>query len=258
MCDACVLDVVTRRLGRRGAVAAVAAGLAGMQLGASPAAAQTIRSAAVTRVVDLTHALRPDFPTYGGMPAVAVEQTHALARDGYSMNRLTYLEHVGTHFDAPVHFSAGGSSVDAIPVETLVCPLVVLDVTERAAADPDYQLTPEDLAAHERTHGRVPRGACVALRSGWDAHVATPRFRNPTRRGRCASRASVPMSRRCCSSVASRAWWWTRCPSTMAARAISRSMSPGSAPGGGGWNARRTSVRCRPPGRRSSPARPGS
>ncbi len=79
---------------------------------------------------------------------------------------------------ATPRFRDGGASVDAIPAEALVCPLVVVDVTERAAADPDYRLSPEDLAAHERAHGRVPPGACVALRSGWDAHLATPRFRN--------------------------------------------------------------------------------
>jgi kynurenine formamidase len=99
------------------------------------------------------------------------------------MNQLTYMEHIGTHFDAPLHFSTDGPSVDAIPVEALLCPLVVIDVTERAIADPDYSLTPEDVVMHERTHGRIPPGACVALRSGWDARVATPGFRNPDASG---------------------------------------------------------------------------
>jgi kynurenine formamidase len=178
MCDACVMDAVAGRLGRRGALAAAAAALAAFRLSASPAAAQALRAAPVSRVVDLTHTLRPDFPTFDGKPAMEIERTMAFARDGYNMNRLAYSEHVGTHFDAPLHFSADGSSVDAIPVEALVCPLVVLDVVERAAADADYRLSPEDVAAHERAHGRIPAGACVALRSGWDARVATARFRN--------------------------------------------------------------------------------
>jgi kynurenine formamidase len=179
MCGACVMDKVADRLGRRGTLAAAAAALTAPRLSASPAAAQAaVRVAPVSRVVDLTHTLRPDFPTFDGKPAIEIEPALTVARDGYAMNRLAYLEHVGTHFDAPAHFRAGGASVDAIPAEALVCPLVVLDVAERAAADPDYRLTPEDLAVHERAHGRIPPGACVALRSGWDAHVATPRFRN--------------------------------------------------------------------------------
>ena len=178
MCGACVTETVAWKLGRRGALAAAAAGLAALRLSASPAAAQALRTAPVSRVVDLTHTLRPDFPTFDGKPAIEIESTLTVARDGYDMNRLTYLEHVGTHFDAPAHFSAAGASADAIPAEALVCPLVVLDVAERAAADPDYRLSPEDVAAHERAHGRIPPGACVGLRSGWDAHAATPRFRN--------------------------------------------------------------------------------
>jgi kynurenine formamidase len=178
MCDACVMEAVTRRLGRRRALAAATAALAAFRLSASPAAAQAIRTAAVTRVVDLTHVLRPDFPTFDGSPAIQIERKLHFAADGYNMNRLTYMEHVGTHFDAPLHFSTDGRSVDAIPADALVCPLVVLDVTERAAANPDYSLTPEDVAMHERANGRIPPGACVALRSGWDARVATPGFRN--------------------------------------------------------------------------------
>ncbi|MBD0274268.1 MAG: cyclase family protein, partial [Acetobacteraceae bacterium] len=178
MCGACVVDTVARTLGRRKALAAAAAGLAALRLSASPAAAQAVRAAPVSRVMDLTHTLRPDFPTFDGKPAIEVERTLSFARDGYNMNRLSYFEHVGTHFDAPIHFSADGATVDAIPAEALVCPLVVLDVAERAAADPDYRVAPEDVAAHERAHGRIPPGACVALRSGWDARVGTPRFRN--------------------------------------------------------------------------------
>ena len=132
----------------------------------------------MSRVVDLTHTLHPAFPTFGGTPAIEIEPVMAFARDGYNVNKLTYTEHVGTHFDAPIHFSAAGATVDALPVASLVCPLFVLDVTAKAAADPDYQATPEDLAALEASAGRLPAGACLALRSGWDAHVAGPTFRN--------------------------------------------------------------------------------
>ncbi|TMR41845.1 cyclase family protein, partial [Actinomadura geliboluensis] len=48
-------------------------------------------------------------------------------------------EHVGTHFDAPVHWATGrdGEDVAQVPPTRLVAPAVVLDVSERAAADPD-------------------------------------------------------------------------------------------------------------------------
>lgn len=180
MCDACVMEGVARRLGRRGVLAAAAAAAVTLGLSAHPAGAQALRSAPVSRVVDLTHTLRPDFPTFDGSPAIEIQLALTRAKDGYNVNRLAYFEHVGTHFDAPFHFS-DGPTVDRIAVEALVCPLVVLDIRARAASEPDYQATPADLAALEATHGRLPQGSCLALNSGWDAHVATPRFRNEMR-----------------------------------------------------------------------------
>lgn len=180
MCDACVMQSVAKRLGRRGMLGALAASAAAPSLAAGPAEAQALRSHPVNRVVDLTHTLRPDFPTFDGSPAIEIQQALTRAKDGYNVNRLAYYEHVGTHFDAPFHFS-DGPTVDRISIEALVCPLVVLDIRAKAAAEPDYQATPEDLAALEAAHGRLPQGACLALNSGWDAHVATPRFRNGMR-----------------------------------------------------------------------------
>jgi kynurenine formamidase len=178
MCDACVMNRVAGQLGRRGMLAAAAAATAVLGLSSRPAAAQALRSAPVSRAVDLTHTLRPDFPTFDGSPAFQLEQVMRFATNGYNVNKFTYFEHVGTHFDAPIHFSTDGATVDRIPVENLVCPLVVLDVRAQAAAQPDYQVTPDDVATHERAHGRIPPGACVALNSGWDARVGGAGFRN--------------------------------------------------------------------------------
>ena len=85
---------------------------------------------------------------------------------------------MGTHFDAPIHFTADGATVDQIPVSNLVCPLAVLDLRARAAAEPDYQVTPADIAAHEAAHGRLPAGACLAVNTGWASRATGPGFRN--------------------------------------------------------------------------------
>jgi kynurenine formamidase len=85
----------------------------------------------------------------------------------YSANAFAAPEHGGTHLDAPIHFAAGRHTADRIPLERLVAPAVVSDVAERAARDPDYRLTTDDVAAWERAHGRIPAGAIVLLRTGW-------------------------------------------------------------------------------------------
>ena len=86
----------------------------------------------------------------------------------YSANSLATPEHGGTHLDAPIHFAEGGWTVEEIPLERLIAPAVVIDVSEKAANDPDYRLSREDVEAWEAAHGRVPAGAAVLLRTSWD------------------------------------------------------------------------------------------
>ena len=177
MCAPGCQHVVMRRLSRRGFFkGAGAAAAAGVALQAPPVGAQG--PVAFDRVVDLTHPLGADFPTFSGQPGIEMERLVSLETDGYTMYRWLLVEHTGTHMDAPIHFSADGMAVDELPAENLVVPLAVVDIAARAAEDADAQLTPDDLTAWEADHGPIPDGACVAMNSGWDAHVATDRFRN--------------------------------------------------------------------------------
>lgn len=85
----------------------------------------------------------------------------------YAANNFCTSEHGGTHLDAPVHFAEGKWSTDQIPLERLVGPAVVVDVTDQSAADPDYQITPDVLEAWEHTNGSIPDGAAILFRTGW-------------------------------------------------------------------------------------------
>ncbi|HYS52427.1 MAG TPA: cyclase family protein [Thermoanaerobaculia bacterium] len=85
----------------------------------------------------------------------------------YSANSFCAPEHGGTHLDAPIHFSQGALSVDQIPVRQLIAPAAVIDVTARAANDPDYRLTVADVADWEKRNGVIQAGTIVLLRTGW-------------------------------------------------------------------------------------------
>lgn len=177
MCDICVMNTVKERmLSRRGFFKTGAAAGAAAAMGtAMPKPAAAGGHGAVT---DLTHALHPAFPTWGGDPGFAMDQAFNFAEHGYNLFNLTINEHTGTHIDAPLHFSADGHSVDEMPVENLIAPLCVVDIAARAAEDADTTLTPDDLKAWIAAHGDIPEGACVAMHSGWAAKVATDGFRN--------------------------------------------------------------------------------
>lgn len=80
-------------------------------------------------------------------------------------------EHTGTHLDVPVHWVSGkdGHDVSEVPLRTLVAPAVVLDATARAAEDPDFLLSIDDIREWERVNGPLPDGGWLLYRTGWDA-----------------------------------------------------------------------------------------
>ncbi len=167
MCDACVMNAVKdRMLSRRSFFRAGAAMAAGATLGSTfatpPAMAQGHGS-----VVDMTHKLSPEFPTFFGPPGISMEQEFNFAENGFNLYNLSINEHTATHIDAPLHFSADGASVDEIPVGDLIVPLCVIDIAAKAAENPDAQVTPDDLKAWIEANGPIPDKACVAMHSGW-------------------------------------------------------------------------------------------
>ncbi len=88
----------------------------------------------------------------------------------YSAFSICTPEHGGTHLDAPLHFAADGFPTDKIPLENLIAPAVVIDVSEKAAADRNYLLSANDVRSFEDQHGRINPGAIVLLRTGWSKY----------------------------------------------------------------------------------------
>ena len=122
-------------------------------------------------ILDLTHpfdARTLYWPTSPG--GFELKQLHYGRTPGgyfYSAYSFCAPEHGGTHMDAPIHFAESGLTVDRIPPERLVGPAVVIDVAAKAEKDRDYRVTVQDIEAEEKSHGTIPRGAIVLLRTGW-------------------------------------------------------------------------------------------
>jgi kynurenine formamidase len=147
-----------------GGAAALAALLPG------EAAAHRRRPRRRGRVVDLTHTFTAGFPVYTG--AAPTRRTLVtVENDGFYAQEWTFGEHSGTHLDVPGHFVANGRRVTALRPRELILPIVVIDISRRAASDPDAAVTPDDLQRFERRHGRIPNGALVAMNSGWASKV---------------------------------------------------------------------------------------
>ena len=164
-CEEAVRHALTRRGMFRGATAAFAA---------SAVIPQRVVAAPrqFSDVIDLTHTMSPEFPTFFGVPGIEMQKQFDFARNGLNLYWWRIIEHAGTHLDAPIHFSKDGATADQIAVSSLVVPLAVVDVTAQATRNPDYQMTRGDLESYEKAHGRIPDNACVAMHSGWARHAS--------------------------------------------------------------------------------------
>lgn len=126
------------------------------------------------RIVDLSHAYGPSTVFWPTSPTKF--ELHRLAfgkTEGgyfYAANTFAMPEHGGTHLDAPIHFFEDGRTSDQIPLEQLIAPAAVIDVTARVAADRDYRATRDDVLQFEKVNGEIARGTIVLLRTGWSRH----------------------------------------------------------------------------------------
>ncbi len=136
-----------------------------------PREVSSILDLRAVRLVDLTHPFDektlywPTSPSSFALTRLAFGKTEA--GYFYAANSFSTPEHGGTHLDAPIHFAKGGRTTDQIPLSQLVAPGAVIDVRSQADADPDYRLTLADVRAWEKSHGPVPSGAIVLVRTGW-------------------------------------------------------------------------------------------
>lgn len=122
------------------------------------------------KLVDLTHSFDEQtiyWPTESGF--ILERGNNGITDKGYyyAANRFHAAEHGGTHIDAPIHFHDQRQTVDQIELRRLVGEAVVVDVSAKCAADPDYQISVTDLREWEERHGRHLVDVIVLIRTGW-------------------------------------------------------------------------------------------
>lgn len=147
-------------------------------------------NAGTLRIVDLTQPLGPATPViglppqFGPSPGVTMEVISKFDAKGpaWYWNVIHMGEHTGTHFDAPVHWITGKdldhNATDTILPKRFIGPACVIDVTAAVAKNEDFLLMPDDVSMWERTHGRIPAGSWVLLRTGWSKRTDAASFLN--------------------------------------------------------------------------------
>jgi kynurenine formamidase len=126
------------------------------------------------RLIDLSHSYGENTLYWPTSPTAFEKEVldYGISEDGYFYSAYTVCtpEHGGTHIDAPVHFSADGNSTEKIPLESLLAPALVIDASDKAAADRNYRLTADDVHEFENEHGEIAAGTIVLMRTDWSNH----------------------------------------------------------------------------------------
>src|ERR1700756_1713897 len=136
-------------------LASACAALMLMATQAAESSAQSLAAAYATieskQFVDLTHAFGPGIPHWKGFPAERVRTLYwytpkkGTRGSGFFAQEFDHVGQWGTHVDPPAHFVPGGRTVDQIAAKEMILPLVVIDVHDQAARNPDYTLTLADV-----------------------------------------------------------------------------------------------------------------
>ena len=136
-------------------------------------------------IVDLTASLSEMTPVIQLPPPFANTRKFQLSEisryddrgPAWYWNDISTGEHVGTHFDAPVHWVTGREGIDVsqVPARQLIAPAVVIDKSRECAQNPDYLLEAADIEAWEKRHGELPKGGWLLYRTGWDARATDQR-----------------------------------------------------------------------------------
>lgn len=107
---------------------------------------------------------------HGGL-ARAVDLTQAVdisaAYPGHARQEKLQALAPATRIESPAKLTPGLWRVDQIPAARLRVPLVVFNVSEQLAANPDYQIQVGDIARWEKEHGEIPLGSLVVARTSW-------------------------------------------------------------------------------------------
>lgn len=129
-----------------------------------------------SKVVSLAHELNTSNPLFPGDPPFTTSIWNTIAADGYLLELISTGTHTGTHVSAPCHFIEGAKCMADLPAEMFIRPAVVIDVRERVAQNPDFQLSKADIRAWEQTHGKIPAGAIVILFTGFGSRYFDPSY----------------------------------------------------------------------------------
>jgi len=91
------------------------------------------------KIWDISLAVTPELPVWPGDPKIVLERYMAISKgDVSNVSRLDCGVHVGTHVDAPIHFIENGLSIEKLPLDVLIGPVLVIELSDVEVISPRH------------------------------------------------------------------------------------------------------------------------
>jgi kynurenine formamidase len=122
------------------------------------------------QIVDLTHDYSAEtiyWPTEDGFKLDICFEVITEIGYYYYAKKFSAPEHGGTHMDAPIHFAKNGKTIDQIPLDQLIGPAIIIDVSKETLKNRNYQISIQDFTIWESSNGKIPDETIVLLHTGF-------------------------------------------------------------------------------------------
>jgi len=127
-------------------------------------------------VIDLTHTLSSEIPTYdlgcGFKLSIATDYKDCIEPNVFRTQEIVTPAGIGTHMDAPAHCIPGGRTIEQLDLCELVTDCVVIKVDD--VANENYIIMPEVVEVFEKEHGAIKPNTFVIFYTGWNRHWNNP------------------------------------------------------------------------------------
>jgi arylformamidase len=111
----------------------------------------TPRTSSLATIYDISTPIVDGGLVYPGNPPIQIAPQQSISKGGSSnVSSLAFGSHTGTHVDAPKHMFDDGMAVDALPLDVLMGPAMLICVEPGVMAVGEEQLRMHELKGHTR------------------------------------------------------------------------------------------------------------
>lgn len=129
------------------------------------------------KLIDLTHTLSEGTPSWDGGCGfnhdIKLDYDECDSSVKFRVGQIKMHAGIGTHIDSPSHCIPGAATVEQVPLDTLIAPLIVINVHEKMTKD--YKISEDDITLFENKYGQIQENSFVAFYTGWSQYWNNPK-----------------------------------------------------------------------------------